>query len=155
MSSKPETTFVGSIHRHMLNDVHKEGMANPYRGGTSDNYYDASDKYEPAFDGDPVQDLWVEYKFKPKLGLKLDLRDQASRPKLSSLQMKWVRRRYNNGKNAWVICGFPEGGVIMKTPEEWAHIWTREELLSAMKSRREIAECITNFVLCQSETPSK
>ena len=155
MSSKPETTFVNSVHRHLLNAVHKEGMANPYRGGTPDNYYDASEHYKPVSKGGPIQDLWVEYKFKPKLGLKLDLRDQASRPKLSSLQMKWIRRRHNNGKNAWTICGFPEGGVIMKTPDEWSRTWTREELLAVMKSRREIAECITNVVLYQSEKPAK
>lgn len=153
---KPETVFISSVHTHILKtEIHKEGMANPYRRGTPDNYYDAAPWHGPESMKPPTQDLWVEYKFKPKVGLKLDLRDQASRPKLSSLQMKWVRRRYNNGKNAWVICGFPEGGVIMRTPEEWSRVWTRTELEAAMISRREVAACITNFVLCQSKKPSK
>jgi hypothetical protein len=154
--SKPETTFVSSVHKYIpKREIHKEGMANPYRGGTPDNYYDATPWLGPESMKPEVQDLWVEYKFKPKIGLKLDLCNQASKPALSSLQMKWIRRRYSAGKNMWVICGFPEGGIIMKTPEEWARVWTKTEILAAMKSRREIANCVINFVLCRSEKPSK
>ena len=154
MSSKPETVFVNSVHRHILrSEIHMEGMANPYRGGTPDNYYDAAawrglEIYRPI-----STDLWVEYKFKPKMGLRIDLSNEASKPALSSLQKKWLRRRSENGQNAWVICGFPEGGVIMKSPEEWLRVWGKGELKAAMKSRKEIAQCITNFVLCQSKKP--
>jgi hypothetical protein len=58
VSSKPETTFIQSIHRHLPKEVYREKMANPYRGGTPDVWYSG---YK--------SDLWVEYKFIPKLAI--------------------------------------------------------------------------------------
>lgn len=152
MATKPETTFVNSVHRHIdKRQIYAEGMANPYRGGTPDNYYDASPHYAHPSPIHPINDLWVEYKFKKTVGRLLDLGNEKTSPALSSLQYKWLQRRHANGHNAWVICGFPDGGVIMRSPEEWLQVWNKDGLLSAMMSRKEIAQCITNFVLCRAE----
>ena len=91
LAAKPETTFYTSVHRHLppLDKLHREKMANPYRGGTADHWYDG-----------PDADLWIEWKFivLPKRGnTTIDLvtpRGKKLESPLSALQQDWLAGRH-------------------------------------------------------------
>lgn len=126
--SKPETTFIGSVHKHL-----PPGRKNPYwmknhnayTGGVWDCWYSGA------------ADLWVEYKFivVPKRG------DTMILPDLSGLQTDWGRDRLAEGRNLAVIVGCKEGGVIFENLE-----WEAEIASAAFKvrimDRRELAQWI-------------
>ena len=104
MASKPETVFYESVHRH-LPMFHREKMNNPYRGGTADWWYSAA------------RDLWIEYKFLPRLPQRGSVwlcDDSVKQPMLSRLQQRWLRGRHEEGRNVGVIVGCPTGGVILR-----------------------------------------
>lgn len=126
MSSKPETTFIASIHRRLPRSLHKEKMANPYRGGTADCWYS----------GDKA-DQWVEYKYVPKLPVRAPLVAD-----LSDLQKDWLRRRYNEGRNVAVIVGSKDGGIILTDPEAWEAPITAAQCHSWIRPRDEVAQWI-------------
>lgn len=102
--AKPETTFRLKIERKLPRKLHREKMNNPYRGGTADSWYS----------GD-ASDLWVEYKFLPRVPQRGII--DANRMGLTALQLQWLRGRYEEGRNVAVICGTPAGGVIMRDLE--------------------------------------
>jgi hypothetical protein len=95
MNSGPETRFIASIHRRLPKELHWEKMANPYRGGTADCWYSGKN------------DLWIEWKY-----IELPKRESTIlKLPLSALQDDWLRNRWNEGRNVWVIVGCKEGGV--------------------------------------------
>lgn len=128
MARKPEGQFVTSVNRYLPLAVHHEGMANPYRSGTPDEYYEGSRGV-----------LWVEYKFLRTVPPNIT-------PDLSPLQERWLLRAYNNGVNVAVIVGSPSGGVIY-TDRSWEQTITRDEYLSRMVSRTELAAWIVKNVM--------
>lgn len=95
---KPENTFIGSVHKFLPKELHAEKMNNPYRSGCADVWYSGK-----------KGDLWVEYKFIPKLPVKSD----TLKADLSPLQLKWLRERFSEGRSVFVIVGSPLGGVIL------------------------------------------
>lgn len=101
MAAKPETAFRLRIERGLPREIHREKMANPYRGGTADCWYSAR-----------RSDLWVEYKFLPRIPQKGVV--DAKRLGLSHLQLQWLHGRYEEGRNVSVIVGVPTGGVILR-----------------------------------------
>ena len=121
MSSKPETRFIASVHEHLPVSLHREKMNNPYRGGTADVWYSG----ERA-------DLWIEYKFLPRLPVR-----SAITADLTALQLAWLSGRYEEGRNVWVIIGCKAGGMML-TNKRWEtpvavltfkqSLWTRKEL---------------------------
>lgn len=147
MAAKPETTFYTSVHRHLPppSELHREKMANPYRGGTFDHWYDG-----------PAADLWVEWKFieLPKRpDTMIDLvtpRGKRMESPLSGLQQEWGRARHKNGRDVWVIVGCKEGGVVYQAPNGpcgWATAITAEEFRGRMVDRKEIASLIAHHTL--------
>lgn len=132
MSTKPETTFYLSIHRHLPDSVYAVKMNNPYVGGIPDCWYSG----ESA-------DLWVEYKFVvvPKR------KDTEVEIGLSELQRKWIRDRHREGRNLAVCVGCEDGGVWL-----WGQAGTDVTLTAAafatplLKTRKELAEIIRNYV---------
>ena len=119
-------------------------MANPYRGGTFDHWYDGK------------RDLWVEWKFieLPKRpGTMIDLvtpRGKKMESPLSALQQEWGRARYDNGRSVWVVVGCTEGGVVFSTPygdRGWETPLTTEAFSKRLISRKQIAESITRHTL--------
>lgn len=133
MASKPETTFYQSVHRHLPAEtsLHREKMANPYRGGTADHWYSGT-----------KADLWVEWKF-----IKLPARDKTIiKVGLSPLQLDWMKRRYEEGRNVWVIVGFREGGVIMRDLE-WEDDWMTGVFKTFAQTRQSIALAIKEHCL--------
>jgi len=69
-----------------------------YRGGTADVWYSGN-----------LDDLWVEYKWLAKLPIRVPVRLYKE---LSPLQLRWLRGRYEEGRNVVVILGTPEGAWI-------------------------------------------
>jgi hypothetical protein len=102
-------------------------MANPYRGGAADCWYSAKGA-----------DLWIEYKFIPKIPLRA-----AILPACSALQLEWLRDRHAEHRNVAVILGCPEGGVVYEELS-WEKSKTPIEYRSKLRSKRELAEWITN-----------
>ena len=125
MASKPETTFVVGVHKHLPRTLHREKMNNPYRGGTADQWYSGS-----------TGDLWIEYKFLPRTPQR-----GVVRPDVSLLQKKWLRGRYEEGRNVCVIVGCPAGGVILRDLE-WEDGLPCTEFGARIQSRADLANWI-------------
>jgi len=94
---KPETLFTNRINRHVPPKVRVEKMHNIYRGGTPDFWYSGN-----------KDDLWVEYKWIPKLPVKA-----AVKVNLSMLQTLWLADAFEKGRNVCVIVGSPKGCAIL------------------------------------------
>lgn len=129
---KPENSFIAGVHKYLppISELHREKMANPYSSGTADWWY--SGKY----------DIWIEYKFlmlPKKDGTVIDLMNEKKF--LTALQADWLRERYNEGRNVYVITGCSEGGVLYKD-RAWEHPITTRQFKENLLSRRELAETI-------------
>ena len=137
MSTKPESTFIGSVHKKFSGKKpYIEKMYNPLRSGTPDVYYS----------GD-VGDLWVEYKFIPRIP-----RSAEILPDLTPRQRRWLNDRFAEGRNVAVVLGTPDGGVIYRD-QEWNNPLSSTELVSRIVSRVDVARWITSQVgasQCQS-----
>lgn len=96
-NTKPENRFIQRVHKR-IPQVYSEKTNNPFRGGTPDVFYTGTSG-----------DLWVEYKYLPKVPKSANVRAA-----LSELQRLWLHRRYAEGRNVAVIIGCPEGGVILE-----------------------------------------
>lgn len=135
--SKPENTFIAAVHRHLPVSVYHEKMANPYRGGTADVWYDGR-----------FRDLWVEYKFlvlPKRAGTTISL-VAGKDPMLSVLQQKWLGDRAKNGRDVWVIVGCAAGGVIMRQPSEWLGDWRTDCFTANLLDRKGLARAIQEHV---------
>jgi hypothetical protein len=129
MSAKPETTFTSSVHKHTPKSLYRMKNNNSYTGGIPDCWYSGK-----------KADLWVEYKFVPKLPAELT-------PALTALQAQWLKERFTEGRNVAVIVGSPDGGVILRNLE-WNNTISRTEFLRKLKSRAELAAWICQEVGC-------
>lgn len=139
MGRKPEATFRDSVHRHMREPaVHTQPMGNVYSAGTPDTYYESNKEV-----------LWVEWKFwKPVVPPAFNLVTptmKSHKTKLSPLQYAWGKRAVGNGVNWRCIVGCPEGGVVF-TLTEAEHTWSRESFMALVKSRKELAHWLEEFV---------
>ena len=129
MSTKPETTFYTSVHKHLPTEVYRMKTHNPFIGGVPDVWYSG-----------PTGDLWVEYKF-----IVLPKRDSTIiKVDLSALQEEWLTERDREGRCCRVIIGCKEGGVILK---DWSKEIRTGEFKSLLQTRKEIAEHITSNCL--------
>ena len=126
MSTKPETTFYTSVHKHLPTELYRMKTHNPFIGGVPDMWYSGQ-----------TGDLWVEYKF-----IMLPKRDTTViRPDLSGLQSDWLRERYGEGRNVAVIVGCKDGGVVMPG-RIWEHNITVKYFKEIIQSRKDIADWI-------------
>lgn len=96
MSSKPESVFTASVHRHLKAKLYFEKMNNPFRAGTADFWYSGKDG-----------DCWIEYKYIPKIPTRTTIL-----PDLSPRQLKWLKDRVLEGRDVYVVVGHPNGGVV-------------------------------------------
>ena len=124
MSSKPETTFTNSVNKYLKGIVHFEKMNNPFRAGTADFWYSGV-----------KGDIWIEYKFIPKIPTRSPIL-----PDLSPRQLKWLNDREAEGRCVEVIVGHRDGGVI------WPCVFTQplppEVFRNYTRSRKELADLI-------------
>lgn len=127
MTRQAENTFRDSIHRHLdRKKIHQEKMSNPWRSGTFDDWYSA----------DP-QDLWIEYKYQPKLG--------SVKADLSPLQFHWGSERFAERRNVAVIVGMPQGGIVLHR-DEWEIRIPVLQVEQRLLKRKQICELIALFV---------
>ena len=131
MAVKPENQFITGVHKYLASAkvLHREKMNNPYRGGTPDWWYSAK-----------KGDLWVEYKFLPRVPQR-----GVVTPNLSELQKQWLAGRHAEGRNVAVVVGCPTGGVVLRNLE-WEQPLAAGEFVSRIRSRGELAQWITQEV---------
>ena len=135
MSVKPETRYIGSVHKK-LPKSYAEKNNNPYRSGTPDVWYSGVEG-----------DLWVEYKYLPALPKRTEVL-----PDLSPRQKRWLGNRLDEGRNVAVVLGTPEGGVIYRD-RAWLVPLTPAEFRAKMVSVQAVADWIYTNVgdsQCQS-----
>lgn len=129
---KPENAFINRVHKLLTAPVYAEKMHNAYRGGTPDVFYE----------GD-VEDLWIEYKWVPKLPVRKETQLKLD---LSELQKLWLKRRYHKAREVWVVLGYKEGiktrACIFSSPEGWTRAYNAEELSNKSISIEALAERI-------------
>lgn len=146
MTHGPETRFIMSVHRLLPpeDELHREKMANPYRGGTADSWYSGK-----------RADLWIEWKF-----IELPKRETASidliagkDPVISVLQQDWIKQRLLEGRAVWVGVGCKAGGVVF-TDTRWASSLLVGEFRALIQSRRQIADQILTFTQKAPDEPT-
>lgn len=137
--AKPENQFISSVHRHLpdTRKLHREGMANPYRGGTADCWYSGR--------GKGSQDLWIEWKYVPKIPARTTTTVDLLKDYLSPLQAEWCRDRFDEGRNVWVGVGCPDGGFFLCSPSAWETPISAEDFRGLLISRKELAAQIAAF----------
>lgn len=64
---------------------------------------------------------------------------------LSPLQLRWLGKRYEEGRNVWVIAGSPEGAWIFKN-RTWETDLDPIVIRSNKLTKHDIAEFITGEV---------
>ena len=135
MAQKPENSFRASVHRHLPNTVQHDKMNNPYSAGIADDLYCGA-----------RADLWVEYKFLPKVPVRADV-DPVKL--LSDLQRDWINERYvrtqeSDERHVAVVIGCSEGGVIL-TDLAWNHPIKADDFKRRIVPRRGVAEWIVQL----------
>lgn len=126
MAQKPETRFSSSINKLLPLELHYEKMNNPYRSGTADFWYSGT-----------KADLWVEYKYLPKVPSNAYSLVSGNKPALSVLQQQWLKGRHKEGRRVAVIVGTPSGGIILESLS-----WTDSLDFSRLVLKKEIAAWI-------------
>lgn len=134
MSTKPESTFIASIHKLVPPAVYRVKMNNPYTAGIPDVWYSGTGG-----------DLWVEYKWVPKLPSKADVDPLKL---LSALQVLWLDQRRQEGRHVAVIIGSPIGCRIL-TDGTWH---CPQPVTTFTLSRKEAAVWITHGVNSHAES---
>ena len=130
MSTKPETSFIASVHKKFgVSKPYFEKTNNPFRAGTPDVYYSGE-----------AGALWVEYKFIPRIP-----RSTEILPDLSARQSRWLNDRFAEGRNVAVVLGTPDGAVIYRDLE-WCKPLSGTELAARLVSREEVAQWIFSQV---------
>ena len=130
MSTKPENTFIASVHRKFgISKPYFEKTNNPWRSGTPDVYYSGL-----------LGSMWIEFKFLPRIP-----RSKEILLDLTPRQRFWLNNRFAEGRNVAVVLGTPDGGVILKSGE-WNRSFTSVELSSLVQDRGSIAAWIMSQV---------
>lgn len=139
MSQGPENRFIGSVHRQLPDKPYHMKNHNGYIGGVPDVYYSGN-----------AADMWIEYKFTPRLPPIIDLMDTKKKYALSSLQQEWLRDRHEEGRDVRVILGCEDGGVmfVLRT---WEAQHKRERV--RLLTRKELAVCIYETVMKGKHVP--
>jgi hypothetical protein len=108
-----ESGFIRALHTKLPKEIYRWKISDRFSSGVADTYYST-----------PKIDLWIEYKFYPK-GL-----PKRVKPKLSRLQLKWLRERYNEGRNVFVVVGSPSDCLIFKDQSWETHKVSKDEAIS-------------------------
>ena len=139
MSSKPETTFIASVHKHLPKDLYSMKNHNPYNGGIADVWYSGE------------RDLWVEYKFLvlPKRSTTMINLVSGDNPAISHLQQEWLHSRHCEGRNVGVIVGCKEGGVWFPGVS-WDITYTTEWFRERILPRKALADLISETLSAQN-----
>jgi len=126
MVTTPESRFIRRVNKLLPSDIHSEGMANPYRSGTPDRYYEGCTNH-----------LWVEYKYTKDVPATWKARDH-----ITSLQIRWIRRAQKNNIPVVVIVGFGKHGLILTKDMFWDVTIYREDIRKHMLPIQDLAAFI-------------
>lgn len=131
MSTKPETVFTLSVHKHLPPSVYHLKMHNQYVGGPADVWYSGV-----------ANDLWIEYKFievPKRVTTLIDIESE-----FSPLQLDWLESRHKEGRNIRAIIGSKLGGVMLNS-----HTWRQpifpKDFYRLLQTRETLAAYITYF----------
>ena len=130
MAIKPENTFRSGVHKFLPKELHHEKMNNPYSSGTADDWFSGT-----------KADLWIEYKFLPRLPQRASVwlvNPNVAKPLLSKLQELWLHKRHVEGRTIAVVIGCPEGGIILRDLK-WEDPITVETFKDNLVPRKAIA----------------
>lgn len=134
MAAKPETNFSNALRDALPEGIYSMKNNNEYVSGIPDLWFSGR-----------KGDLWVEMKFIQKLPKTVPIRPYDL---LSKMQEKWLRDRYEEGRNVAVIIGCKRGsrleGIILRdlawerdipTQDFDALIVSKSELVSFIKEQ--------------------
>lgn len=128
-----EKNLIQRIVRRLPRDIHSQSMTfgSQSFNGTPDRYFDGTKR-----------DLWVEFK-----QLKSNPRSGIAVGEYSELQLAWLERRWNAGRNAVGMVGTVEGRVcIQTTPEQWRYGSPVTEALTVQEAAKWIEDfCGSHF----------
>lgn len=139
--SKPENTFIASVHKYLNHDVYHVKNHNPYTAAIPDCWYSGK--------GKKSKDLWIEWKF-----IEVPMRDSTSIDLLAEtkkdkgftpLQQEWLKDRHAEGRHVAGAIGSKDGGVIL-WGLDWNRTFTAGEFRKMIVDRRTLAQQITQFV---------
>jgi hypothetical protein len=114
-----ESGFTRAVNKLLPQNVFAWKINARYAGGVPDCWYSS-----------PDGDMWVEFKYLPKLPKKLTA-------KLSALQKQWLAARHQEGRNVAVIVGSPEGSVILQNMK-----WLTQHIVKTPLTKAEVAAWI-------------
>ena len=97
-----ESEFTRKVNEILTKEygVYCEKMHNPMRGGTPDCWYSKKDS----------PDVWVEFKYHNSIPVR------GRKVGCSALQERWLNKRAQEGRNAYVMVGTPEGVALLWVP---------------------------------------
>lgn len=93
-----ESEFTRKVNEILTKEygVYCEKMHNPMRGGTPDCWYSRK--------GSP--DIWVEFKYHKSMPVR------GRSVGCSELQKRWLKARYEEGREVYVLIGAPKGCAL-------------------------------------------
>ena len=130
-----ESTLVKWVKDHLPSTIHSQSMTfgSLSMNGTPDRYFDG-----------PRRDLWIEFKqisAMPRDSMVGGV-DDKKRGCYSSLQYRWMKRRWATGGNVLGVIGLPDKRVVIQdNPTQWFH----KSPISCAVPRQALIERITNF----------
>lgn len=130
-----ESTLVKWVKDHLPSTLHSQSMTfgSLSMNGTPDRYFDG-----------PKGDLWVEFKqlsAMPRDGLVGGV-DDKKRGCYSSLQYRWMARRWSRGRNVLGVIGLPDKRVVIQgSPTQWSN----KSPISNAVPRQALIETIIDF----------
>lgn len=133
-----ESKHRNELHRLLSPYVYALGMTGVAQTGVADAWYSGREC-----------DLWSEHKRFPSVPPTIDLMKTSVTTKQ---QQDWLRARYAEGRNVSMIVfidgaiGGRETGCLLLLGLRWELPIKRDEFLRKMKTRRELADEIINFV---------
>lgn len=116
-----ESGYTRAVNKKLPKNVFAWKINARYAGGVPDCWYSS-----------PDGDMWVEFKYLPKLPKKLTA-------KLSALQKEWLNKRFDEGRKVAVIVGSPEGAIIIQDKK-----WDQQQVVKTPLNKTQVADWINS-----------
>lgn len=113
-----ESSFIRALHKKLPMEIYHWKVSDRFTNGVPDAYYSSK-----------KGDLWVEYKYYPKL-------PKTITPKLTKLQKDWLISRHEEGRRVAVIIGSPTECAVYENPTLTTPVrMSREDLIEWFKAQ--------------------
>lgn len=129
-----EKTLIAYVRQRLPTTIHSQSMTfgSMSMNGTPDTYFDG-----------PKGDLWVEWKqisAWPRDGLVGGVNDKK-RGCYSTLQYRWMERRWKAGKNVLGVIGLPDKRVVIQA---YPSAWKNKSPIEDAVPRQDLIDIIVN-----------